>query len=514
MRSVVVWVPDWPIAAAAAEGLVDPAGAVAVHDGRGLVVVSAPARAQGVRTGMKRRHAQRVCPELVLLSRDEGRDARAFEPVVQAVESVIAHPAILRPGIVLADAAGPARHLGSEERLAEALIGAVARLSGAEAWVGVGAGLLTAILAARASAIVPDAGSSDFLAPHPVAALRHAALTRTARVEVDSLLEVLTQLGVRTLGDLAALPAADMIGRFGLVGRRCHDLACGNPVPASPSARPLGSLAVASELDPPLTRSDAAAFAARSLAEDLAGRLEGRACGRLRVTVRTTDGAELSRLWTVESVLRAREVTDRVRWQLDGWLAGRSGVPPSAPLHFLEIAAEELHGALATQEPLWGRPSHSALQAQRAILRLQGMLGTEGVWLPVLQGGRDPRSRVRSVVWNDEPVALRRLDAPWPGRLPSPAPSTLFDQPREVDVVDEAGRRVSVDGRGLISATPRRVVAGREYDIVAWAGPWPVSETWWSTPRRGAWVQVTPAEGPSMLLSVQEGGWLLEGTYD
>lgn len=512
MRAVVVWVPDWPVVAAVAEGLADPAGPVAVHDGRGLVVVSAAARRQGVRRGMRRRHAQRACPELVLLTRDEARDARAFEPVVQAVESVVAHPAVLRPGLVLAEA--PVRHLGSEDQVAEALIGAVARLSGAEAYVGVATGLLTAILAARASAIVPESASAAFLAPHPVASLRHAALTRAARAEVDALLEVFAQLGIRTLGDLAALPAPDVSARFGQVGQRCHQLARGHAVPTAPGTRPPGSLAVARELDPPLERADAAAFAARTLAEDLAERAEGRACGRLRVTARTTDGVELSRLWTVESVLLPREVTDRVRWQLDGWLAGRSGVPPSAPLHFLQLSAEELRGSLTTQEPLWGRPTHSALQAQRAIVRLQGMLGTEGVWLPVLQGGRDPRSRVRTVAWNDDPVALRRLDAPWPGRLPTPAPSTLLDEPREVGVVDESGTTVVVDARGRISAPPRRVMADRPYDVVAWAGPWPISETWWSTPRRGAWVQVTPADGPSMLLVGQDGRWLLEGLYD
>ena len=228
---------------------------------------------------------------------------------------------------------------------------------------------------------------------------------------------------------------------------------------------------------------------------------------------RTTDGAELSRLWTIESVLTAAEVTDRVRWQLDGWLSGRSGVPPSAPLQALELGAEDLRGALTGHDPLWGRPGRSAAQAQRTLVRLQGMLGSEAVWQPVLQGGRDPRTRVRLVAWNDDPP-LRRLDAPWPGQVPSPAPSTLFDDPREVGVYDAAGRSVVVDARGQISAIPVRVAAEQDHAVVAWAGPWPISETWWSQPRRGAWLQVTPAEGPAMLLSAQSGTWLLEGLYD
>lgn len=513
MRLVVAWIPDWPVVAAVGEKLAGPADPAAVHDGRGLVVVSAAARAQGVRSGMRRRHAQRVCPDLVLLAKDEARDARAFEPVVQAVEEVVAEVAVLRPGMVLAEAAGPVRHAGSEEALAEAVVGAVARYSGAEAYVGIGQGLLTAVLAARASAIVPASATAAFLAPHPVAALRHGTLTRAARQEVDALVEVFGNLGLRTLGDVAALPAADVLARFGEAGRQVHALSRGEYVPTTPGRRLEGAVVVSRELDPPLERSDAAAFATRTLAEELAGRLAGRACGRLRVTARTTDGAELSRLWTIESVLTAAEATDRVRWQLDGWLSGRSGVAPSAPLHLLELAAEELRGALVGQEQLWGRPGHSAAQAQRTVVRLQGVLGADAVWRPVLQGGRDPRTRVRVVSWNDDPV-LRRLDAPWPGQLPSPAPSTLFDRPREVAVYDDTGRPVAVDARGHVSAVPARVAAEAEHAVVAWAGPWPISETWWSTPRRGAWLQVTPAEGPSMLLSAQGGTWLLEGLYD
>lgn len=548
MRCVVLWVPDWSIAAAVSEGLVDAAAPSAVHDGHGLVVVSAAARAQGVRRGMRRRHAQRVCPDLVLLARDEARDARAFEPVAQAVEAVIASPSILRPGLVLADAAGPVRHAGSENALGEALVGAVARDSGAEAYVGIADGLLTAVLAARASAAVPPQETAAFLAPQPLSALRFGAFTRAARAEVDALVEVLGQLGVRTLGEFARLPAPDVLARFGAVGARAHGLASGAYVPVPSSPRPEGALTVARELDPPVERSDAAAFAARALAEELAVRLHGRACGRLRVTARTTDGNTLSRLWTVDSVLRAAEATDRVRWQLDGWLSGRSGTPPSAPLHFLEISAEDITGAVTTQERLWGRPTPAARGAERAIVRLQGMLGNEGVWLPVLQGGRDPRGRVRLVAWNDEPAPLHPLDAPWPGQLPSPAPSTVLDQPEEVQLLAADGAPVRVDARGEASAAPallapaataesaapttapvggnaapggaaptgprpRRLHAPLE--VVAWAGPWPISERWWGPEaRRSAWVQVVPAEGPALLLSTRDCAWWLEGLYD
>ncbi|MDO5494342.1 MAG: DNA polymerase Y family protein [bacterium] len=515
VRHAVLWVPDWPIVAAGMEGSCDPATPCAVHDGRGLLVASSSARAAGVRTGMRRRQAQRACPEIALLAADEERDARAFEAVVQAVEGVVAFPVVLRPGLLLVDSAGPVRHHGSEEVLAAGLVGAVAAESGSESYVGIADGLLGAVMAARGGVIVPEGGSPDYLAPHSVDTLRHAAYTKAARAEVQGLVEVLVQLGLTRLGHLAALPLPDVAGRFGALGIRAHALARGEAVPTAPGARPVGAVVVSRELDPPLERSDAAAFAARTLAEELATRLRGRACGKLRVTARTTDGTELSRLWTIEGPLSASEATDRVRWQLDGWLSGRSGRPPSAPLHGLELVAEEVRGAGSASDPLWGRAGAGELAARRAMVRLQGMLGVDGVARPVLEGGRDPRTRVRMVTSGDEETPRRRTDAPWPGRLPSPSPSTVYDEPRAAELTDEAGRAVVVDARGGISASPAWVAAGESRRaVVAWAGPWPISERWWDAPRRAAWLQVTAEEGPSLLLSCAGGTWQVEGAYD
>ena len=57
-RTTVVWVPDWPVVAAAAVAQVPGHVPVAVHDGRAVTAVSALARAEGVRRGMRRRQAQ------------------------------------------------------------------------------------------------------------------------------------------------------------------------------------------------------------------------------------------------------------------------------------------------------------------------------------------------------------------------------------------------------------------------------------------------------------------------
>ncbi|TRW46235.1 DNA polymerase Y family protein, partial [Georgenia yuyongxinii] len=61
---------------------------------------------------------------------------------------------------------------------------------------------------------------------------------------------------------------------------------------------------------------------------------------------------------------------------------------------------------------------------------------------------------------------------------------------------------------------PAPVAAG-EYPLRAWAGPWPVTERWWSAEgRRRAYVQVVPDGAPALLLAVERGAWQVEGVYD
>lgn len=517
LRRAVLWVPDWPVAAAVAEGAVASHEPVAVHDSRGILVCSAAARAEGVRRGMRRRTAQGLCPELVLLAADENRDARAFEPLVQAVEEVVVGVEVARPGVLLMPARGPSRHAGGEEALAELLVGTVAEETGAECQVGVADGLLAGQLAARAGVVVPPGEGPAFLAPQDVRLLELAATTRERRAELGDLTDLLRRLGLRTLGALAALGTGDVAARFGTLGLLAHRLARGGDIAVPAPRRPEQDVTVRTDLDPPAARSDVAAFAARALAEELAERLQRRGvvCGRVQVLARTEDGSELARTWRLDVAPSAADLTDRVRWQLDGWLAGRSARPPSAPLVHLELLAQEISPAGVVSDGLWGRRGRGEVQAERAALRVQGLLGAEGVLVPVLQGGRDPRTRVRLVAWGDDPVPELRPDAPWPGQLPAPAPGTLLDERRAVDVLDLAGRPVGVDGRVRLSGEPARVVDEWESrEVVGWAGPWPMWERWWTRGRRRAWLQVMLSDGVARLLALESGTWWLEGVYD
>lgn len=576
-RTAALWVPDWSIAAVVAEGMVAAHLPIAVHDGRGITAASARARAEGVRRGMRRRSAQGLCPGLVLVAVDEGRDVRAFEPLVQAVETVVAGVEVARPGVVLLPAQGPSRHVGSEEGLAELLVGRVAEETGAECQVGIADGVLAAVLAAREGVIVPSGRAADFLAARDVRDLRHVTTTREVRVAIDALTDLLRRLGLRTLGAFAALSHRDVLARFGGAGVLAHRLAQGLDARPPVARRPEQDVVVRADLDPPATRIDVAAFTSRRLAEQLHDRMlrRGVVCSRLRVEARCESGQELVRTWRIDSALTATELTDRVRWQLEGWISGRSGAGPGAPLIRLELAAEEVSPANLAQDGLWGQARRGEAQASRAVLRIQGLLGADGVLVPVPQGGRGPRDRVRLVAWGDEPAPVRPAGSPWPGQIPPPLPATVPSEPCRVQVLDAGGKALGVSERGVLTARPDRIATvstraggasglpaqaggasglpaqaggasglpahsgaipfdpggrGGSGQVEAWAGPWPVTERWWSDePRRRAYLQVLLTAGPAVLVAAEAdagagsagvgvdaelGSWWLEGVYD
>src|SRR5215470_18609907 len=148
MRQIALWSPDWPVVAAAATAGADPAGPIAVSLAGQVQACSPAARDQGVRRGTKLRDAQARCPDLVVLPHDPLAEARAYEPVICALEELTPGIAILRPGLTVVRARGPARYFGSEEEAAHRLAEQVWAL-GFDCRAGVADGSFTAMLAAR-----------------------------------------------------------------------------------------------------------------------------------------------------------------------------------------------------------------------------------------------------------------------------------------------------------------------------------------------------------------------------
>ncbi|HEX8133532.1 MAG TPA: DNA polymerase Y family protein, partial [Actinomycetes bacterium] len=320
----------------------------------------------------------------------------------------------------------------------------------------------------------------------------------------------------RTLGDLAALPAVDLATRFGPEGSRAHRLASGLDEWPRAARRPPPDLRTVAQLDPPADRVDVAAFAAKALADELVARLErlGLHCTRLRVQAETEHGETLARVWRHDTGggRAATAMAERVRWQLEGWLASGAADRPTGALTRLVLAPDEVVPDKGRQLGFWGEQTEAGERAARALHRIQGLLGAEAVRTARLRGGRDPADRVAYPGDPDWPGS-----APWPGRVPDPAPAIVHPQPLPAEVVDAAGAGVTVDGSCLLNATPSRLRVGDgDWEaIAAWAGPWPVDERWWdpATHRRLVRLQVTTGEA-ARLLRLVGGRWWVEATYD
>ena len=78
-----------------------------------------------MQVGLRRREAQARCPEAEVIAHDPGRDARAFEPLVVAVEAFGPAVEIVRPGVCALPTRGPSRYFGGDDALAERIREAV-----------------------------------------------------------------------------------------------------------------------------------------------------------------------------------------------------------------------------------------------------------------------------------------------------------------------------------------------------------------------------------------------------
>ena len=522
-RVLALWCPDWPASAAAADSNLAPDAPVAVLHANRVVACSASARRSGVRRGMRKRQAQAACPEMVLAGADAGRDGQQYEPIVAAVMEVVPVVEVLRPGLlVIPLTMSLCRHLGDEQVIAERLTDVVGSC-GAEALAGIADEMFTAVLAARRGQCVEPGGDAAWLAPLPVAEL--AVEPCFGGPERAELVDLLRRLGITTIGVFAGFPIRDVATRFNADAVAAHRLANAAPARGPVGGRIEEDLVIEYDCDPQIDRVDAAAFVGRRLADELHRRLAAvsMSCTRLTVEAVTELGQRHSRTWRAVTPLTADDMACRIRWQLDGWLTGgrttrdhRTDVRrPDSPIALLRIDPVEVidSGTLHYTLSGYGLPESEmdSERARTALARVQGLLGGDAVKIPVLSGGRGPADRIRLVTLGEDPVPQGDPLAPWPGRLPQPAPATMTEV--AVAVLDPEGDPVRVSARGAFSAEPALVVGSRKWSVRWWAGPWPTGLDADGT-EVSARAQILLDDSRALLLHYREGSWTIEGIYE
>jgi protein ImuB len=213
--------------------LSEPA-ALAPEAGHEQVVgeVSAPAEAYGVVRGMRLGEAMSRCPDLRLVPPDPEGVRSLWHTVLDRLEGMGAEVESDHAGAAFFAAAGLHGIHGGD---LAGVLGAARRALGPGARLGAAPSRFASHAAAlqvrprrgRSSHVVAEAAVRDFLAPLPVALLR-------TRPELRALPEVLERLGIRTLGELAALPSRAVAERFGHPGLLALDLSRGRDTPLAP----------------------------------------------------------------------------------------------------------------------------------------------------------------------------------------------------------------------------------------------------------------------------------------
>ncbi len=214
--------------------LSDPVALAPESKGGAVGEVSAPAEAFGVGQGMRMGEALARCPALRLVPPDPEAVRGLWHEVLDRIEGIGGAPESERAGVAFFEADGLCGIHGGD---LTGVLEATRRALGRSARLGAGPSRFSSFCAAqqararRPPVEVEERETARFLSPLPATLLR-------SRPELASLPDTLDRLGIRTLGELAALPSRAVAERFGHPGLLALDLARGRDTPLDPRRPP------------------------------------------------------------------------------------------------------------------------------------------------------------------------------------------------------------------------------------------------------------------------------------
>lgn len=528
MRVACLAVPLFPLAARLRCEPELRGEAVAVLEGSGptarVIAASRRARRTGVTPGQTLAQAQALLPRLVTRARDLEGEQAAQEVLLEVADGFSPRVEDTAPGVLFLDLDGcVARFRDSEHELARSLLLATDRAM-LPARVGIACSKLAAQVAsamAPTPQVVTSGEEAAFLAPLPLVRL-------APELEVS---DTLQRWGVRTIGELARLPAAEVASRLGEVGRELHARARGlDPRPlVARQAPPV--LREGVSLEWPLVALEPFLFLARAALDRLVSRLAscGLACLRLSVSLRLEPDGWKER--TIELPAPTRDV----KVLLTLLRLALEEEPPGAPVAAFAFAAHPDRPRVA-QRSLFGPQEIPPDRLATTLARLFALLGPGRSGAPLATDGHRP-----------ERFALAPFDPPPPPLLRPPVPNgrgllavRVLRPPVPLEVLVEhgsdgverparvaapgpapagenagAGRRlVPIAEHRLRGAKRRPKIAGR---VRVASGPWAVEEGWWveEAIEREYW-DVELEEGGIYRLYREpvRGDWFADGVYD
>jgi protein ImuB len=450
-------------------------------EGRKARVTEVSAEAAGVGPGLAAPLAMSRCPGIILRPRDPAAEVEAHRLLLAAAFTLAPRVESTRGGCCTVDLMGadPAR-TEALMRLATAELAA----AGLPARIGAGPTPLLASYAARCAApvlVVRD--PAGFLAPLPL-----AFAEPTAGQE-----EVLRGWGIRALGELTALPKAEIGRRLGTEGALLWERAAGETSRVLRLVEPARSFAAEWSYEPPVESIEPLFFKLRRFAERVA--LELRGSGLV------AEKLSLTLLLEDESDHRREFRLPEPGADVDGWLrilnAHLATVRTQARAVGVRLVAAPARPP-EKQDGLFDTGLRDPAAFWENLARLGAIVGDDRVGTPVPLDTHRPDA---FALERPAEAVAASLEAP----VHPPCGPTLrrFRPPWPVRVLCQDGAPARLEGGRLTGG------------VRAALGPWRCAGEWW-TPQVWAvetW-QVELDEGGLYQLARTDGGWRVEGMLD
>lgn len=387
-------------------------------------------------------------------------------------------------GTVVLDISGLDQLFGTAHDIANAIARRASAL-GIQVNIAIASNPDAAIHAARGFSgvsILPQGDEAKYLARLPLELL-------SAPAEMD---ETLARWGIRTFGDLAALPPLGITERLGPDGVRFQQLARGEwERPLEPATEPL-RFEEEMELEYPVALLEPLSFVLAQLLNQLCGRLESRALATHELHLRLKLENQTAHARDIRLPVPMRDSKLFLKLlQLD-----LQSHPPQAPVIHVSLDAKPVKPRVA-QNGLFMPVSPEPEKLELTLARIVALVGEEHVGSPELLDTHRPGAfrmkrfgepSLHVAAQNGGGLALR-----------------IFRPPRSVNVHMDGGRPARLSAPGIHGK------------VISCAGPWRTSGDWWTTDpwARDEWDVGLEQDAVYRIYRQHiDGRWFIEGFYD
>lgn len=392
--------------------------------GRGVVsAASYEARRFGVRSAMSLREAGRRCPDGVFLPVDGRRYQQASRDVMDVLRRYTPQMEPISIDEAFLDVTGSIALFGAGAAIARRIKADVRDEVGLTASVGVATTKLVAKIASDLRkpdglVVVTPGDEAAFLAPLPISRLWGVGEKTAA---------VLAEYGVRTIGDLAALPPDVVIRRFGKHGASLVERARGIDADPVHEGDPAKSIGHEHTFDVDTSDPEVIERTLLAMSDGVSGRLRsaGVRASTIAVKIRDSSFRTITRQRTLpeptdltEPIFRA--ALDLARPEVRGLRVRLLGVTAS------HLGEREQLGLFATEDP----KRRAAIEAAD---RLRRRYGADAVTRGRLVGARLPAPFERDP---RNPLDRRARGVPVDGPPPDPDAPPSRDSLGDTDLDD------------------------------------------------------------------------------